>query len=182
QAGYPATPEGGLHTIPDRHDDQDEPRAAHRPREVVAPGNSRLSRGFGRTVTGPPEGGLYVRVEFALALVAALHLGDGHAATELSILELFEGLAEHNIEIGAQLADLRSGNGGEVAQYCVGRFLFYPVREAVTGVVGMTFDQKLRREDALAVPADGDVNVRGSEHADKRVGDGLDGAEIVLTL
>ena len=38
QAHHSAPLEGGLHEGSDRHDDQVEPRAAHRPREVVAPG------------------------------------------------------------------------------------------------------------------------------------------------
>ena len=40
-------------------------------------------------------------------LVAALHLGDAHAATELSVFELFEGLAENDVPVGGQLADRR---------------------------------------------------------------------------
>ena len=38
-------------------------------------------------------------------LVAALHLGDAHTATQLAVFELFEGLAEHDVDIGRQLAD-----------------------------------------------------------------------------
>ena len=49
-------------------------------------------------------------------LVAALHLGDAYTATELAVFELFEGLAEHDVDIGRQLADLRSGHLNEVDQ------------------------------------------------------------------
>ena len=57
-----------------------------------------------------------------------------------------------------------------------------PPDNAVLGVFGQSLHEKLRGEDALAVPADRHVDVRGSERTLKRVGDRLDGTEVGLAL
>src|SRR5262249_13087482 len=60
------------------------------------------------------------------------------------------------------------------------RSILYAVQDEITRIVPVTFDMHLRREDTAPVFADCEVNVSGPELVLKRVGNGLDRAEIVL--
>src|SRR5678815_3558682 len=88
--------------------------------------------------------------------------------------------AEDDIKVGRKLADPGSGQGIEIHHEFFERLC--RKSQGVARIGGMPLHQNLRGEDPAAVLTDRNVNVRRAEHAEERVLDGLDRAEVIVSF
>src|SRR5690606_13052938 len=121
------------------------------------------------------------------AAEAAASAAEAHALgltqpAERAVVELLRGPPEHDVEVGLQLAELRARQRRVLDHDRVEQRRVHRTGDAVARVRFVTFDERLRRDHAIAGLADREVDVRRAIHALQRVFDGLDRAEVVAAL
>ena len=101
-------------------------------------------------------------------------------AADAAVAELLRRAAEPNVEVGRELAERRARQRPILDEQRLEHVrILDALRDEVARVRFVAFDERLRRHDAPACLADGDVNVRRAELPLQRVGHGLDRAEVV---